>query len=276
MKSFCISLEKKKETWPALEAYFSENGIDKISFFPGVNGKEIGEYYKNTNTKNISENTLSLITSLGGVEKMVSTWGLYNLSNMKTRKDHAQLSSWGAVGCSLSHILLWKKIVDENLDSLLIFEDDIYFYPNFKENLSRVLENIPEDADAVFLDVIRNFKSVQYNDIFDRILDQFFGMHAYIMTNKGAKKLLPYVFPIEIQIDSFMGFRANLGDLTLFAAKDICGQKVHISTIQTINPCVLCDLNDKHLYFLNFTFGFLVLFSFILVFVILYFLWKKT
>lgn len=273
MKSFCISLEKKKNTWSDLDLYFSQNGIENVNFFPAVNGKEIGEYYKKNDTP-ISNPTLNLIKSLGGVEKIVSTWGLYHLENKKSRKDHAQLTSWGAVGCSLSHILLWKELVDKNLDAMLIFEDDVNFFDNFKDTLPVILENIPEDADAVFLSISRNFKGVRYNDLFDRVLDQFFGTHAYIMTNRGAKKVLPYVFPIEIQIDSFLGFRASISNLTLYTARDLCNQKMHSSSVQTMALCSLCEFNDNQIKHLNHTFGYMFIISILLVLIIFICVWK--
>ena len=31
------------------------------------------------------------------------------------------------IGCLLSHMILWKKVVDEKLKYIAIFEDDIYF-----------------------------------------------------------------------------------------------------------------------------------------------------
>jgi GR25 family glycosyltransferase involved in LPS biosynthesis len=48
------------------------------------------------------------------------------------RKEHYELS-YGAVGCSLSHFNLWKKLEIDNLDSIIIFEDDAYPSFNFIE-----------------------------------------------------------------------------------------------------------------------------------------------
>jgi GR25 family glycosyltransferase involved in LPS biosynthesis len=36
----------------------------------------------------------------------------------------------GEIGCALSHILLWRKAVQKNLDYMIIFEDDIQTYAN--------------------------------------------------------------------------------------------------------------------------------------------------
>jgi len=245
MKSFCISLEKYKDKWPELKTYFSQNGLPDINIFSGVNGNEIGNFFVTKNALDISEKTKSLIRSHGGVEKIVSTWGLFHLYNKLNRRDHAQLSSWGAIGCAMSHLSIWKKIVDENMDMALIFEDDVSFKSGFKEKLQTVLKNIPQDADAVMLDVFVNFQPLQYDDTYTQILGQFWGLHGYIMTQKGAKKLLEYAFPMEIQLDSYMGFSASLNRVKLYVVKDsLCSQKSHASSIQT-DFCVICDVDDK-------------------------------
>ena len=212
---------------------------------------------------------MDVIQSVGGVEKMISTWGLYHLFNNTHRRDHAQLGSWGAVGCYLSHASIWKKIVDEKMDAAIIFEDDIQFNANFKENFENVMQNLPDDGDVFFLDVTLNFKPLKYSDMFDKILGQFWGLHAYIMTNKGAQKLLPFIYPIEIQIDSLIGFSASLNRIKLYTAKGLCTQKSHVSSIQT--TCAICDVDDKQIdNFKHLTKTFIYVFLFVIVFLIIF------
>ena len=274
MKSFCISLEKHRDTWPGLKNYFIQNGITDITMFPAVNGRELGKYFENSEAENISQNTMNLIQKSGGVQKIVSTWGLYHLYNSTKRRDHAQLGSWGAVGCSLSHIGIWQKIVEENLDMALIFEDDIDFKSEFKEKLPKIIKNLPEDADVIFLDTTVNFKPLKHDDLFDKVLGQFFGTHSYIMTNKGAQKLLPYVYPVEIQIDAFMGYSASLNRIKIYSTKDMCAQKMHSSSIQT--TCVICDIDDTQIdkyTFLSKTF--IILFILVILILIFFMLIPK-
>uniref|UniRef100_A0A6C0KU45 Glycosyl transferase family 25 domain-containing protein n=1 Tax=viral metagenome TaxID=1070528 RepID=A0A6C0KU45_9ZZZZ len=269
MKSFCISLEKHRDTWPELTNYFLENGISDVTIFPGINGKNIGQYFETKNSQVLGPSESALIENVGGVEKMVSTWGLYHLYNHTNRRDHAQLGSWGAVGCYLSHANIWKKMLDEKIDSAIIFEDDVQFNSGFKDRFEKFMKNLPSDGDVFFLDVSVNFKPLKYDDMFDKILGQFWGLHAYIMTNKGAQKLLPFVYPIEIQIDSLIGYSASLNRLKLYTAKDLCGQKTHISSIQT--ACMICDIDDKEINkYKSLTKTFIYIFLFIVVLLIIF------
>ena len=47
------------------------------------------------------------------------------------------------IGCALSHIKIYKKILKTNLDYALILEDDAVFLNDFSENLEKfILKNI--------------------------------------------------------------------------------------------------------------------------------------
>lgn len=271
MKSFCISLEKHKASWPDLKQYFISNGITDISIVPAINGKDIGKYYETNKPEVLGPNESAVVNKLGGVEKMISSWGLYHLVNKMNRRDHVQLSSWGAVGCYLSHVGIWQKILDNNLDAAIVFEDDVDFRSNFKEDFPKMLANLPADGDVYFLDLTMNFKPLKYNDFFDRVTGLFWGTHGYIMTKQGAQKLLPFIFPMETQIDAFIGFGAFLNRVKVYTAKDLCGQKIHVSSIQV--PCMICDIDDKKINSFKFlTKTFIYVFLFVIVFLLLFML----
>ena len=113
----------------------------------------------------------------------------------------------GLIGCWLSHYLLWKYIFENKLDNVLILEDDAIPIQNFSIKLDNILKQIPTDYDIVFLgcdgscDSENNYlaqliygknKSVDVNNkINDLVVPTFpLGMHAYIVSHRGAKKLL--------------------------------------------------------------------------------------
>jgi glycosyl transferase family 25 len=43
----------------------------------------------------------------------------------------------GEVGCCLSHLKLYRRMVDENIDEALILEDDVMIQPDFFEIINR-------------------------------------------------------------------------------------------------------------------------------------------
>jgi len=64
----------------------------------------------------------------------------------------------GAMGCSISHLRIWKKMVNENIPMAMIFEDDCNFEPNFKEFIDSLV--LPSNFKIVFPGgrFVRNFK----------------------------------------------------------------------------------------------------------------------
>ena len=54
------------------------------------------------------------------------------------------------IACALSHIVLWNFVLENNLDYINIFEDDIYLGENAKELLK--IDYIPEDTDILKLE----------------------------------------------------------------------------------------------------------------------------
>lgn len=49
-----------------------------------------------------------------------------------------------------------------------------------------------------------------------RVVDGFFGMHCYCVTQEGAERLLRDAYPLELQSDGYVCTLAELGRLRLF------------------------------------------------------------
>lgn len=112
----------------------------------------------------------------------------------------------GEVGCALSHIHLWERMLRDDITEVLIFEDDALI----AQAMLGVLENrdkLPENWEHInFTTWSRVFP---FGDlIFDiyragKFLDRPFSAVAYLLTNSGAEKLLSKVKPLYIPIDDY-------------------------------------------------------------------------
>ena len=242
-KVYCISLLKKQNQWENILLNINKNGFPSCEIFEGVDGN----IYKD-NLKN-----------------MVGIWQQYILENNLQRSNHEQFSTYGAIGCYMSHTNIWKDMLKNRYKKVLIFEDDIWFNFNFVDNLKQRLDWIPENYDFLFLDVATSYSSTVVNKYFNRIGGLFFGMHSYIITENAAKALLPQIFPIEVQIDSYVSYAANLQNLNMYYTRGLCGQVFHFSSIQT--PCKMCD--SKKSGGLNFTYICIIYLAVIIVIIIL-------
>lgn len=98
--------------------------------------------------------------------------------------------SFGAIGCALSHFLVLKHIIDNNIQFATIFEDDVWFHPDWDTLSVEYYNETPNDWDIIFigngLDSCRNV-----NIITPKITtESCWCTHAYMITLEGCKKLL--------------------------------------------------------------------------------------
>lgn len=124
---------------------------------------------------------------------------------------HHNTFQWkkSVMGCLLSHLSIWKRILQEKGDSFLILEDDVRLEPGWREQWNRV--NVPKDADIIYLGgilppnraglphvlqkVTNHCYSIQPNCLFSKIpLPIFhFCTYAYAITRSGVEKIMKYI-----------------------------------------------------------------------------------
>ena len=98
--------------------------------------------------------------------------------------------SRGEIGCFLSHISLWKKLLDSNEQSMMIFEDDARSLHSV-DVLNDYVDSVTESYDILYLGkCLCDCLSLR------RITDSLYEVkhilctHAYIITRSGAQKML--------------------------------------------------------------------------------------
>ena len=122
----------------------------------------------------------------------------------------------GAIGCAVSHLKLWKQ-AKETRENILIFEDDAYCRSDVQHQLSKLLENI-RDWDIILLGYntgsildVKMTEDCNFAGFFsnpnptaaqltrfqktpNRValmrLNSAFGMCAYLVSPRGAEKLI--------------------------------------------------------------------------------------
>jgi len=118
------------------------------------------------------------------------------------RTKHYQVTR-GAIGCYLSHVKVWKDIVEKGHKNALIFEDDANIPDNLHEKMMKSMKGIPDDWDVILFGFdckdCKNMKNY-------RKVDRFFLTHCYAISYSGIVKILKTnsLFPITQQIDSYM------------------------------------------------------------------------
>ena len=118
--------------------------------------------------------------------------------------------SKGAIGCSLSHITLWNKLLNsKNNKHILILEDDVIISKNFWKKYNEIIKEIPNNFDIVYLGASNiNGKQISKNIVIptDFHKDNTYntGMYAILINKKCLKKLINNHLPITDAIDQTM------------------------------------------------------------------------
>jgi GR25 family glycosyltransferase involved in LPS biosynthesis len=114
------------------------------------------------------------------------------------------------MGCSLSHISLWSKMVQESGDYFLVLEDDVRFQQGWRDEWAAYAKDIPEDADLLYLGgvlppnkqalprvlerVNAHWSRIGANTLFSHVPSPIFHFctYSYIISKRGAAKLLAF------------------------------------------------------------------------------------
>lgn len=115
------------------------------------------------------------------------------------------------IGCYLSHIGIWSRIMKEEGKYFLVLEDDVRFVDGWLEKWDEYSKKIPEDADLLYLGGVLPPNKVGLSHVLSKINEYWsvispntffssiplplfhFCTYSYIITKSGVEKLLKYL-----------------------------------------------------------------------------------
>ena len=134
----------------------------------------------------------------------------------KHRCDHKQIDRTGAIGCTLSHYNIWKKIIDNNIQMAIIMEDDMHLMSNFYESLQKEIEKYNKEFDILNIGYVKNY----FSEIESSKL--YFGTGCYIVTKEACEIICKHVFPIDTHVDAYFFLLNHFGYIKMIMSdKDI-------------------------------------------------------
>lgn len=88
------------------------------------------------------------ITQIG---RQIRAWSELQPAYLKNwAKSMSDSEIMGRVGCTASHIALWKHMLACGIDTALILEDDVDIHIDFLDLLTAGIETVPTDWDLIF------------------------------------------------------------------------------------------------------------------------------
>ena len=166
---FMVNLERRPDRYERMKYNFDQLGID-YKWVPAMDGRTI-------------------------TEELLAETGIKMLPEF-SEPYHGRALTYGEIGCFLSHYRLWQQIVEEELDLVLIFEDDIKFEPYFiskLEYLKSELFDLEGSWDLVFLGrkILHNSEEPWLEGSEQLVkVDYTYWTLSYLLTLRGAKLLL--------------------------------------------------------------------------------------
>ena len=135
--------------------------------------------------------------------------------------DYINKSYYNNIVCNqLGHYNLLKEIIDKNYKFTIICQDDVYFRNDFIEQLNKLMENIPSNAEIINIglhsyangknfipwDLTKSFKQ-DYKIIGKYLLNN----NLCLMKNKSSKYVcsLAYIITLEGAINLVKYFNTN-------------------------------------------------------------------
>lgn len=148
----------------------------------------------------------------------------------------------GSIGCALSHIAVWREVVAQRWHSCVIFEDDVILPDSFMEDACQYLPEVPPDFDIIYLGSGKTATTDIRKFISWHVFLPFYpreGLYGYLISKKGAKRLLASMFPIRLAnggIDTVVGKLIRQGKLQAYHLLPVLCQADLVSPSNVPNP----------------------------------------
>jgi GR25 family glycosyltransferase involved in LPS biosynthesis len=173
-----INLSHRTDRWQALFRRLQTVGLTKLIKAPAVDGARVLD---------------SRIAAL-----MQSPADRIN----EAPRSHLTLTR-PAVGCFLSHLSIWRWVLENNLPQVLVLEDDAVPTPGFRaERFRGITASMPENTGLVLLGrMIMGGLADRTNGSELARIYYFNGTFAYLITPLACRNLLQHLLPLRSHID---------------------------------------------------------------------------
>ena len=192
----CISLDRRPDRWVEFKATADAAGLS-VKRFSAVDAQTFGDQI-------YEMPGLSLLTS-------------HNIRE-RTRRSHYEIDAPGAIGCSLSHFKVWKQLLSSSAPAIIVFEDDTEIPRTLKTQLQQVFMELPSDG----WDIVQ-FQLTTYGHGVTgckprtgltepwQHCTSLMGTYAYMVSRRGAERLLARAYPIEMHVDAYLAYMSSMG-----------------------------------------------------------------
>jgi GR25 family glycosyltransferase involved in LPS biosynthesis len=111
----------------------------------------------------------------------------------KAERYEAVLHKHPILGCTMSHISIWRNMIENNWKTVMILEDDAMLQTT-RENIDKHINRFLEDSSADLLSISNSCgEHVHYNELFERAFNSQTSS-CYVVKLESVKELIKYYF----------------------------------------------------------------------------------
>ena len=180
--TYVVSMKERTDRWKRFTDQPAVGSLKRLKKSIAVNGKKLDA---------LNDSRISVRTRLNIFRNY--------------RRSHNEIATMGAVGCSLSHIEIWKKFLKSGARHCLVMEDDAIITETSLAIINKLVPKLPKEWGVWLLGCYKPNLVYEPMDTkpWNRI-HNFTASHAYLMTREAAKIFLDDATPIESHIDHYM------------------------------------------------------------------------
>ena len=173
-----INLPHRADRWRAVTRRMTAVGLDKLVHVPAVDGAQL---------------------DLQALQPLLAQ----PASLIETAPRSHETMTRPAVGCFLSHLAVWRWLLETGLERILILEDDATPAPGFDAaRLQSVVSARATASDLVLLGrIIMNGMAEEADERALARIYYFNGTFAYLITPAACRALMPELLPMDGHID---------------------------------------------------------------------------
>jgi glycosyl transferase family 25 len=233
---YCINLDRRKDRWDLVSNQPGFKEFPQIERFSAVEGKDVDV---------MKDDRISLVAKRNIL--------------LQTRRAHEEISTKGAIGCYLSHVGVWERFMKHSsAPYMIVMEDDVELLAGSYKKLEEFIKSSSLLADPTAWDLcnlapsysLSQRGSVMPDPTLVR-LERFCSTVCYMITRRGIERMMPHIFPLEVQIDGYMSICSTLRFIDV-VAPNFPPPKVRLfnyltskSDILDTNGCAICDVKTK-------------------------------
>jgi GR25 family glycosyltransferase involved in LPS biosynthesis len=117
-----------------------------------------------------------------------------------------------------THVSAWRHLLDKtDAPALIIMEDDLRIDPDSYDRLHALFEHpLIQSGDW---DIVNPGAVVTRRTPVDDVVSRYdysYLFHCYIVSRRGAARLLERAYPIEVHVDHYAGLLSQMGMITVY------------------------------------------------------------